>query len=434
MYVMNIFADSENIYSPKIREYFREVISSYQNKNYRSAVVMLYAICLCDLIFKLQELRDLYNDGIAKMILEEVEKIKNNSDSKSSWEKELVEQVHKKTNLIDDDTYADLNYLFQKRNFCAHPALNHDTELIQPNDVEVVAHIRHALDGLLLKPAVFTKNIVEQLSEDLYEKRHYILQDKEAFHKYVDTRYLNRLTNAMYVKTFNSFWILTFKKVDDKCNDARSVNYQLIQYMIECRENIIFNAIKSDLRRYDILDDNKVKKFAIFVFAEHPTIYSLMEDHTKTLIIKHIKDNPKYQFASWFLYSNPKEYMNQLQTAHIDWHNTNDEMFEYLYQYCVNNGIIDLFNQLLLKDLNESISFYMAAHYMYICDDYLGTFSKQDFLVLFDIIKNNSQVYGNHYLEDFCQNVWSEAQRYFSIDDDCIKNNPYLKIKNIANK
>ena len=39
----------DNIYSSKTREYFREVLSSYSNGNYRSAVVMLYSVCICDL-------------------------------------------------------------------------------------------------------------------------------------------------------------------------------------------------------------------------------------------------------------------------------------------------------------------------------------------------------------------------------------------------
>ena len=44
--------DSEDIYFAKTKEYFSEVISNYASGNYRSAVVMLYSVAICDLLFK----------------------------------------------------------------------------------------------------------------------------------------------------------------------------------------------------------------------------------------------------------------------------------------------------------------------------------------------------------------------------------------------
>lgn len=40
------FPESEEIYFKKTREYFKEVVSSYSNENYRSAIVMLYSISI----------------------------------------------------------------------------------------------------------------------------------------------------------------------------------------------------------------------------------------------------------------------------------------------------------------------------------------------------------------------------------------------------
>ena len=39
LYLVN----AENIYFKQIKDYFREIISSYDNGNYRSAMVMLYS-------------------------------------------------------------------------------------------------------------------------------------------------------------------------------------------------------------------------------------------------------------------------------------------------------------------------------------------------------------------------------------------------------
>ena len=44
----------EQIPITKTKEYFKEVYSSYCIGNYRSAVVMLWTVIVCDLLFKLQ--------------------------------------------------------------------------------------------------------------------------------------------------------------------------------------------------------------------------------------------------------------------------------------------------------------------------------------------------------------------------------------------
>ena len=142
---MDLFQEIEKIYSIKSREYFKEVVSSYAIGNFRSAIVMLYSVCMCDLIYKLQELRDVYDDKVAKNILETIEKEQTESNSKSSWEKTLVDSVYKKTNLLDNDGYAYLNHVYDIRNLSAHPALDKNGELISPPKEVVAAYIRTSL-------------------------------------------------------------------------------------------------------------------------------------------------------------------------------------------------------------------------------------------------------------------------------------------------
>ena len=61
--------DIENIKIESTRNYFREVVSSYENGNYRSAIVVLYTICLSDLLYKLKEVADVDEDEKAKSII-----------------------------------------------------------------------------------------------------------------------------------------------------------------------------------------------------------------------------------------------------------------------------------------------------------------------------------------------------------------------------
>ena len=51
------------IQDPRTAEYFSEVLSYYYTGNLRSAVVMLYATVICNLVYKLEDLKNIYSDS-----------------------------------------------------------------------------------------------------------------------------------------------------------------------------------------------------------------------------------------------------------------------------------------------------------------------------------------------------------------------------------
>ena len=90
---------SENIHFGKTKQYFQEVMSSYSNGNYRSTVVMLWSVTVCDIVYKLQSLIDLYDDASAKKILKELTKQQEAEPRSASWEIKLIDDVYEKTQL-----------------------------------------------------------------------------------------------------------------------------------------------------------------------------------------------------------------------------------------------------------------------------------------------------------------------------------------------
>jgi hypothetical protein len=82
-------AISEKIHFGKTKEYFDEVVTSYQNQCYRSSVVMLWSVVICDLVYKLQNLVDQYGDTIASSILEDIKKIQTDDPKSPNWELKL---------------------------------------------------------------------------------------------------------------------------------------------------------------------------------------------------------------------------------------------------------------------------------------------------------------------------------------------------------
>jgi hypothetical protein len=101
MYDFSLDLAAEKIYHPQTKEYFKEVLSSYSNGNYRSVVVSLYTVVIADLIFKLKDLVDREDDPGAKAILSEIDKERAKDLASSKWEGKLVDRV-----LLDTSSYT----------------------------------------------------------------------------------------------------------------------------------------------------------------------------------------------------------------------------------------------------------------------------------------------------------------------------------------
>ncbi|HEY3431390.1 MAG TPA: hypothetical protein VGK09_02470 [Rhodocyclaceae bacterium] len=85
------------IFDARSKEYFSEVLSCYSAGNHRSAVVMLWSVMVCDLLFKLQHLVDLYGDAKANSILAEIGQMQQDNERSPVWETKLVESVAEQT-------------------------------------------------------------------------------------------------------------------------------------------------------------------------------------------------------------------------------------------------------------------------------------------------------------------------------------------------
>ena len=139
MFTYSIEQNAENIYHHKTREYFQEVLQSYVSGSYRSAVVMLYSVVMCDLIYKLQDLKELYNDKTAQSILDKIEQEQKNKPDSGSWETVLIDEIKSRTHLLEQSDKVNLDSLRQHRHLSAHPVLNQQDLLSTPNQETVRA-------------------------------------------------------------------------------------------------------------------------------------------------------------------------------------------------------------------------------------------------------------------------------------------------------
>lgn len=73
---MQDYSNLSKVYKTETANALRETISTYQNGNYRSTINSLYSAVILDLVSKLQELAEVYQDGSAKEILEKQARLK----------------------------------------------------------------------------------------------------------------------------------------------------------------------------------------------------------------------------------------------------------------------------------------------------------------------------------------------------------------------
>ncbi len=387
--------EADIIYFPKTREYFQEVISSYTNGNYRSAVVMLYSVAICDILFKLQELRDMYDDTVAKEILQNVEKSRNGTDnkSKSKWEKELVDDIYKRTQLLDLEAYTNLNHLYDHRNFSAHPALNDNYELISPSKETTMAHIKNTLVGILIKPPIFIKNIVDLLTDDLRTKREIYLSEYDKLQSYLNNKYFSKMTVAMKIKLFTTMWKFCFCMPDDEqCRENLKINRKALQILTNNSKDDLIDYVSKNSDKFTVSTDKK-SLLELVIYLSHCTyIYKILNEDIKLHIDSIIEKSDIAKTLSWFTADDLFVHLQHLK-GYYNLTFKNDTI-KYLTQYYKNNGHLSELLDYFIYYYGESGSFSTVdERYEDMIKPNLNSFDLNQLIQLVKVTNENNQIY-----------------------------------------
>lgn len=311
-----ILNEADEIYFSKTREYFQEVISSYAIGNYRSATVMLYSVAICDILFKLNELKDMYNDTVAKEILEKVEKSRDSRDnqSKSKWEKELIDDIHKRTALLDLEAYTNLNHLYDHRNFSAHPVLNDNYELVAPSKETTIANIKNILNNILIKPPIFIKNIVNTLTEDLKDKKDIYKGEDNKLSTYLNNKYYSKMSKPMKIKTMSALWKFCFNLSNEDCRLNRVINRKALAILIASFQQEAIEYIKSNNEKFSVAVDKGCRLNLSILLSMFPQIYSALNSDVHVQIDNLLQENSLAQFIAWFKFNTVTEHLDYLRS------------------------------------------------------------------------------------------------------------------------
>jgi len=412
MLTYSIEQNAERIYHPKTKEYFQEVLQSYINGSYRSAVVMLYSVVICDLIYKLKDLKELYDDETAKSILAKIEEEQEKAPNSGGWEGVLIEEVKTRTFLLEPADKISIDALRLHRHLSAHPVLTQQDLLSTPNKETVRALIRNMLEGLLVKNPVMSKKVFTTILEDLDRHKSFFTEDS-ALENYIESRYLKNTNELMINTIFKDLWVITFNCTSDPCKVNRDINFRTL--------SILYSRYKANLQKYVeenpvqfnrfSEDDEKILLKLIEFFGENPEFYGFMESHSRARLEAKIKEEWKYVVRSPFLRESMEKHFDYL-IEELHWTDyTFEELFKKRYllttsdrtlllNWAVDNECEEKYYDLLVKQFVHSGNFDAAdRNFDNLIKPNLSHFKREQILEILQGINDNRQCHAHRYAD-----------------------------------
>ncbi|MCP4360913.1 MAG: hypothetical protein GY796_23135 [Chloroflexi bacterium] len=303
---------AERIYDSRTREYFDEVLSSYINGNYRSAIVMLWSVVVCDLVYKLMNLRDIYDDPTAETILQLIEQRQTNNPNSPDWELQLLNEVRDRTELIDNAEYGSLAHLQNRRHLSAHPILTNVDLLFRPNRETTRALMREALESILLKPPILTKKITITLVVDIAAKKD-LFPDNLTLKRYLEAKYFRNLRPAVENNLFRSLWKFVFRLSNPDTDENRDINYRTLKLLYLRRPNELRSYIRAHQEFFsEIGQEDEQLQYLIDFVGESPLIYDLLTDSAKIPLQTYAQSSLNAYAGAVFLNEDIRSHLQQL--------------------------------------------------------------------------------------------------------------------------
>lgn len=422
MYDFSIENNAEKIVSPKTREYFREVISSYYNGNHRAAIVTLYSVVIVDIIIKLETLRDVYSDESAAKILDDIKNTQNKTSPKSAWETQLIEVVSTKTQLFDNIDKVRIDNLTKDRHLCAHPVIDKEDKLHTPNRETVASHIRNMMESLFLKPALLSKKVLPTILTDLEEKTELLIDD-HSLKNYLESKYLKSLTQPVELAIFKELWGFVFKKINDECNKNRDMNFRFLNILFQRNSKKCTYLIREEKDRFsnNVLNNKETIYYLTAFLAQYDFLYNELNENVKLAIRKNCSDSLKSKILAWFLSDGFQIHLDDVRKVLKEKHIL-VLLLDDCYKACTTLITIGVSRGYEEEVISFIISLYVSSQNYDKADLYfddfvrkhLEYFSEHDFISLCEGANQNSQTYDRRnspsdhkYLMDFIRNKHS---------------------------
>ena len=380
------------IYDKRTREYFDEVLKSYSCKSYRSALVSLYSVTICDIIYKLEELSDEYNDKTAEKILIEMKNSIDNNKDLSKWESDLIKMCSERKRILDVETMAHLDCLKKYRNLSAHPSLNENYELYQPDKYLTIGLIKNILNKIFIKSPILNKKVIDKLTDDLCEEKQWLLDNRETLKSFLVKKYYSKMDEVTTKDIFKSLWRFCFVSNNEICAENSDINIAALEILLEYKYDELIEYIKEDNILKDVgSSDSQKLSMCKFLFL-FPALYKLLDEHLKENIDYYTDNEKKGYIFSSFKWGSKEDFIENADVSKIllpDEEEIKNLYFKY-EEECLEPKLLDLF----INIFAESDSFDNANdNYDSIIGPFLEKFNLDQFKKIIRSINSNNQIH-----------------------------------------
>ena len=390
--------EAKNIKDSKTKRYFKEVLSSYYNENYRSATVLLYSIVLCDLLYKLQDLKEIYGDIKAGEILNKLEETQKKNSKSPQWENELIDLINKKMKMFDISVYDNIMILQKHRHLCAHPIMNKNYNLFMPNKEMTRAHIRNMLEGLFIKPPVLSKSVFDLLIKEIKNKKRYFTVSE--FERFINSRFLSSTNLEVDKELFKKLWKLTFTLDNDDCKENRINLLWTVRLIYKNRRNDLIDFVRANKKSFSNIIEGQPCEYLVYLLTEHPEIHDELNEAAQLLIEKEIEDNIQLKWLAWFKTEDFEEHLKFVFESYKENSVLNFYYLKKLFEIAVEKGAVQLVKDFCIEMHIGSNNFYEAdGTYSNLVEPNLKHFDVNDFKKLLAGINTNNQTYGRNRAE-----------------------------------
>lgn len=430
MYDFSIEEAKSRIVDNRTKKHFEEVHSSYTHGNFRSATVMLWSVVICDIIYKLQDVRDIWADEKAKDILDIISKAQADKPNNPEWERKLVTEVASRTKLISASDKVNIDHLQHHRHLCAHPVLDGSAELLFSPSREVVrSHLRSMLDGILTKPSIMTKEIFKTFIKDIAsQKDNFPPSEKESFRKFLEARYFKNMNSDVECYIFKTLWKFVFNLEGDEALANSLVNFTALDIMLDRNKSFLLKEIQ-DNRIYfsKYSDEVKIYHFAALI-QKHQQVFDCLSEDLKELIRRRA-DVSLYVRSVVIMSEDVKKHFERIISFVESKHRLNcgigldSSISNYGWNFLLDlakeeNCLQELVKiAIMLYAKSEDYNSADMAFSKYIPST-LDYFKAEDFIFMFESIRDNHQTYDRRKAYDDHKLIMSKAKHVLPQDYD----------------
>ena len=296
----------ERIYITETKNLAKEVLTCYQAGAYRATIINLWITVICDICYKIKELNDVYEEEKAHKLLEWLKTTKEECTNatkqgkfiiNSAWEYNLIIELKQRfgSSFISDNLYTHLESLKMYRNSSAHPLLEEDYTLKQPNKKIVLGLIEAIFAELLCIPTLRHEEFTGELVSALAKNSEILKSDEDKLKNFI-SNYLDKTDETTKVKIFKTLWKFVFKSDDENCKTNKKINTLALIQIIKSNEEKYFKEIKGgiDYYNYNFDKDDRTNESFFKILSSIKDLIKLFPEITIGLVRLRIENNLNY--------------------------------------------------------------------------------------------------------------------------------------------